>query len=100
MNKRQQNESSYPKRSERPALAPGTEFSQDKDMTNQEKILRQWVRSPERWQRLWDTCQHGGGKYKRGLFVLDGKGQNQTRPKTRQQVIVELLKNEPMGYLS
>lgn len=76
------------------------EFSQDGRMTNQEKILRQWVRSPERWQRLWDTCQHGGGKYKRGLFVLDGKGQNQTRPKTRQQVIVELLKNEPMGYLS
>ncbi len=82
------------------ALALMPEFSQDGRMANQENILRQWVRSPERWQRLWDTCQHGGGTYKRGLFVLDGKGQNQTPPKTRQQVIVELLKNEPMGYLS
>ena len=81
-------------------LALMSEFSQDGRMTNQEKILRQWVRSPERWQRLWDTCQHGGGTYKRGLFVLDGKGQNHTPSKTRQQVIVELLKNEPMGYLS
>ena len=69
-------------------------------MTNQEKILKQWVRSPERWQGLWETCQRGGGKYKRGLFVLDGKGQKSAQSKSRQQVIVELLKNEPMGYLS
>ena len=28
-------------------------------MTNHEKILMQWVRSPERWQRLEDMYQHG-----------------------------------------
>ena len=100
MNKKPRDESSSLERLLQPSLASGTEFSQDRDMANQEKILRQWVRSPERWQRLWDTCQHGGGKYKRGLFVLEGKGQNRTPAKTRQQVIVELLKNEPMGYLS
>ena len=69
-------------------------------MTSQNNIVRQWVRSPERWQRLWEVCQHGGGKYKRGLFVLDGKGPQRPPLKTRQQAIVELLRNEPMGYLS
>ncbi len=66
-------------------------------MASQERILKRWVHSPERWQKLWATCQHGGGRYKRGLFVLDGKGKKQARSKTQQQAIVELLKSEPTG---
>lgn len=72
-------------------------------MTNRDKILRRWVRAPERWQELWNVCQHGGGQYKRGLFVLNGHprpAEISGPPKTRGQIIVELLKNEPMGYLS
>ena len=72
-------------------------------MTNHDRILRRWVRAPERWQELWEACQHGGGQYKRGLFVLQGQPRPAERfgpPKTRGQIIVELLKNEPMGYLS
>ena len=72
-------------------------------MTNHDKILRRWVRAPDRWQELWNACRHGGGQYKRGLFVLQGQPRPAERfkpPKTRGQVIVELLKNEPMGYLS
>jgi len=64
-------------------------------MASQERILKGWVHSPERWQKLWETCQHGGGRYKRGLFVLDGKGKRQSRPNIEQQSIVELLKSEP-----
>jgi len=66
-------------------------------MASQERILKRWVHSPERWQQLWETCQHGGGRYKRGLFVLDGKGNKQSRSKTKQQVMIELLKNAPAG---
>lgn len=66
-------------------------------MASQERILKRWVHSPERWQKLWETCERGGGRYKRGLFVLDGKGKKQSRPKIQQQVIVELLKSEPTG---
>ena len=72
-------------------------------MTNHDKILRRWVRAPERWQELWKACQHGGGQYRRGLFVLHGhtRPAQQSEPRrTREQIIVELLKNEPMGYLS
>lgn len=72
-------------------------------MTNHDKILRRWVRAPDRWQELWKACQHGGGQYKRGLFVLQGQPRPAERsglPRTRGQIIVELLKNEPMGYLS
>ena len=82
------------------ALALLQEFGKDKSMANQERILKRWVRYPERWQQLWETCQQGGGRYKRGLFVLDGKGNKQSRPNTQQPVIVELLKSAPMGYLS
>jgi len=79
------------------ALALLQEFRKDNSMGSQESILKRWVHSPERWQILWEACQHGGGRYKRGLFVLDGKGKKESRPKTQQQAIVELLKSEPTG---
>ena len=82
------------------ALALLQEFGKDNSMASQERILKRWVGYPERWQQLWETCQHGGGRYKRGLFVLDGKGNKQSRPKTQQQGTIELLKSAPTGYLS
>ena len=69
-------------------------------MTNQEQIMRAWVRFPERWKQLWDACQQGEGRYTRGVFVVRGKGSSRPNRKTQQQIIVELLKSEPMGYLS
>ena len=69
-------------------------------MSNNDQILRAWVRFPERWQQLWDTCERGGGRYTRGLFLLHGKKATTPVKKTQQQMIVDLLKNEPMGYLS
>ena len=69
-------------------------------MTNQEQIMRAWVQFPERWKHLWDACERGEGRYTRGVFVLNGKGASQPRQKTQGQIIAELLKSEPMGYLS
>jgi hypothetical protein len=69
-------------------------------MSKQEEIMRAWVQFPERWKRLWDTCERGEGRYTRGVFVLRGKGTERPRQKTQGQIIAELLKSEPMGYLS
>jgi hypothetical protein len=69
-------------------------------MAKQEQIMRAWVRFPERWQQLWDTCERGGGRYTRGVFVIEGKGAKPPGRKTQGQVIAEMLKSEPMGYLS
>lgn len=73
---------------------------EDTVMSKQEQIMRAWVRFPERWQQLWDACEQGEGRYTRGVFVLTGKSTKPMRRKTQQQIIVELLKGEPMGYLS
>jgi hypothetical protein len=69
-------------------------------MARQDDILRAWVNFPERWQRLWMVCEQGGGRYTRGVFVLNGKRAEPPRRKTQGQLIAELLKSEPMGYLS
>jgi hypothetical protein len=69
-------------------------------MRKQDHIMRAWVRFPERWQQLWDTCERGGGHYTRGVFVIEGKGAKPLGRKTQGQIIAEMLKSEPMGYLS
>jgi hypothetical protein len=69
----------------------------------QNEIMRAWVNSPERWQRLWDACEKGGGRYTRGVFVMNGKRSDPSplpSKKTQGQIIAEMLKSEPMGYLS
>jgi len=67
-------------------------------------IMRAWVEFPERWKSLWDACEQGKGRYTRGVFVLNGKGTQPSTPpppkKTQGQIIAEMLKSEPMGYLS
>jgi hypothetical protein len=75
-----------------------------KTTAKQDDIMRAWVAFPERWKSLWDTCQQGKGRYTRGVFVLNDKS---TSPlllpplkKTQGQIIAEMLKSEPMGYLS
>ena len=69
-------------------------------MSKQEQIMRAWVQFPERWQQLWDACERGEGRYTRGVFVIRGKGAERPRQKTQGQIIAEMLKSEPMGYLS
>ena len=69
-------------------------------MSKPEEIMRAWVQFPERWKQLWDACQRGEGRYTRGVFVLNGKSAKPPRRKTQGQIIAELLKSEPMGYLS
>ncbi|MBI3247783.1 MAG: hypothetical protein HYZ50_14865 [Deltaproteobacteria bacterium] len=74
-----------------------------KSTSKQDDIMRAWVNAPERWQQLWDTCESGGGRYTRGVFVLNGKPATPPPPpvrKTQGQLIAELLRSEPMGYLS
>jgi hypothetical protein len=75
-----------------------------KDSGKQDDLMRAWVQFPERWKQLWDTCEQGKGRYTRGVFILNGKGaQPPTLPppkKTQGQIIAEMLKSEPMGYLS
>ena len=75
-----------------------------KTTAKQDDIMRAWVRFPERWQLLWDICQQGKGRYTRGVFVLNGKSTSPSSPpppkKTQGQIIAEMLKSEPMGYLS
>ena len=71
--------------------------------SKQDELMRAWVNSPERWQQLWDACEKGGGRYTRGVFVLNGKRSAPPEPprrKTQGQLIAEMLKSEPMGYLS
>ena len=72
--------------------------------TKQDNIMRTWVEFPQRWQSLWDLCQQGKGRYTRGVFVLNGKSTppSSSPPprKTQGQIIAEMLKSEPMGYLS
>jgi hypothetical protein len=70
-----------------------------KTKPKQDAILRAWVKAPERWQQLWDACEKGGGRYTHGMFVLNGK-RPESLKKTQGQLIAEMLKNEPMGYLS
>ena len=69
-------------------------------MAKQEDLMRAWVQYPERWQQLWDRCEQGGGRYTRGVFVITGKAEKSLRQKTPGQIIAEMLKSEPMGYLS
>jgi hypothetical protein len=69
-------------------------------MGQQEHIMRAWVQFPERWKQLWDTCEEGKGRYTRGVFVLKGKSVERPRRRTQGQIIAEILKSEPMGYLS
>jgi len=69
-------------------------------MSKQEEMMRAWVQFPERWQRLWDACERGEGRYTRGVFVVNGKSTRPPWRKTQGQIIAELLKSEPMGYLS
>ena len=69
-------------------------------MSNQDQIMRAWVQFPERWQQLWDACERGEGRYTRGVFVMSGKTGKPPRKKTQGQLIAEMLKSEPMGYLS
>ncbi len=74
-----------------------------KTAAKQADIMRAWVAFPERWKSLWDTCQQGKGRYTRGVFVLHGKSTPPSLPplkKTQGQIIAEMLKSEPMGYLS
>ncbi len=75
-----------------------------KTTAKQDDIMRAWVEFPERWKSLWDTCQQGKGRYTRGVFVLNGKSTPPSSPpplrKTHGQIIAEMLKSEPMGYLS
>ena len=69
-------------------------------MAKPDDIMRAWVQFPERWQQLWDACERGEGRYTRGVFVVNGKGTKPLHQKTQGQIIAELLKSEPMGYLS
>jgi len=69
-------------------------------MSNQDQIMRAWVQFPERWKQLWDACERGEGRYTRGVFVVSGKGTKPLQKKTQGQIIAEILKSEPMGYLS
>jgi hypothetical protein len=69
-------------------------------MAKQEELMRAWVKYPERWQRLWEVCERGGGRYTRGVFVVQGKAEKPPLQKTQGQLIAEMLKSEPMGYLS
>jgi len=69
-------------------------------MSKQDDLMRAWVRYPERWQELWNACERGEGRYTRGVFVVKGKGEKPLRQKTQGQIIAEMLKSEPMGYLS
>ena len=75
-----------------------------KTTAKQDDIMRAWVEFPERWKSLWDTCEQGKGRYTRGVFVLNGKNTSPSSPpplkKTQGQIIDEMLKSEPMGYLS
>ena len=69
----------------------------------QDELMRAWVNYPERWQYLWNICEKGAGRYTRGIFVLNGKRAAPLEPprrKTQGQLIAEMLKSEPMGYLS
>ena len=66
----------------------------------QDEIMHAWVSHPERWQQLWTACEKGGGRYTRGVFVLNGKRSGPPPKKTQGQIIAEMLKSEPMGYLS
>jgi hypothetical protein len=69
-------------------------------MSKQDDLMRAWVRYPERWQQLWDMCEQGGGRYTHGVFVVKGKAEKPPPQKTQGQIIAEMLKSEPMGYLS
>lgn len=69
-------------------------------MSKQEQIMHAWMQFPERGQQLWEACQRGEGRYTRGLFVLKGKDRKPTAPKMIGDMIVQMLKGEPMGYLS
>jgi hypothetical protein len=69
-------------------------------MSRQDDIMRAWVNFPERWQQLWTACEKGGGRYTRGVFVINGKRSEPPRKKTQGQIIADMLKSEPMGYLS
>jgi hypothetical protein len=69
-------------------------------MSKQDDLMRAWVRYPERWQQLWNVCEQGGGRYTRGVFVVNGKTEKPQRQKTPGQIIAEMLKSEPMGYVS
>ncbi len=69
-------------------------------MAKQEELMRAWVQFPERWKQLWDACEQGEGRYTRGVFVLSGKNASRPCQKTQGQIIAEMLKSEPMGYLS
>ncbi|MGE0684780.1 MAG: hypothetical protein AB7P69_28205 [Candidatus Binatia bacterium] len=68
--------------------------------SKQDELMRAWVKSPERWQQLWDACEKGEGRYTRGVFVLNGRRSAPLQRKTQGQLIAEMLKSEPMGYLS
>ncbi|HXG17950.1 MAG TPA: hypothetical protein VNN62_02595 [Methylomirabilota bacterium] len=70
-----------------------------KTKPTQDAILRAWVKAPERWQQLWDVCEKGAGRYTHGLFVLYGRRPAPPK-KTQGQLIADLLRSEPMGYLS
>ena len=69
-------------------------------MSKQDDLMRAWVRYPERWQKLWNVCEQGGGRYTHGVFVVNGKAEKPSIQKTQGQLIAEMLKSEPMGYLS
>ncbi len=69
-------------------------------MSKQDELMRAWVRYPERWQELWNVCERGEGRYTHGVFVVKGKSEKPPRQKTQGQIIAEMLKSEPMGYLS
>lgn len=69
-------------------------------MSKQEHLMRAWLQAPHRWQQLWDACQQGAGRYTRGVFVVHGKKAQPPRLKTQGQLIADILKSEPIGYLS
>ena len=69
-------------------------------MSKQDDLMRVWVRYPERWQELWNACERGEGRYTRGVFVVKGGAEKPPLQKTQGQIIAEMLKSEPMGYLS
>jgi hypothetical protein len=70
------------------------------DVAKQDDIMRAWVNFPERWQQLWNACERGEGRYTRGVFVMNGKRSEPRVKKTQGQLIAEMLRSEPMGYLS
>ncbi|MGH7961672.1 MAG: hypothetical protein ACRERD_07560 [Candidatus Binatia bacterium] len=69
-------------------------------MVKQEQIPQAWMKAPERWRHLRDVCQRGEGRYTRGLFIFNGRDRKLPAPKTIGDLIVQMLKSEPMGYLS